>query len=84
MKKLLVAILAVALFSFPALAANGGGKKKAKKKARTECKNTKSSEVKKCDPQNCDPQCCDPKCCDFSAGAAEAKCSPAPSCAAHK
>jgi len=59
MKKLLVAILAIGLMASPALAANGGGgKNKAKKKAKTECKKDKSCDVKNCDPKNCDPKTC--------------------------
>ena len=58
MKKLLVAILALTLMASPVLAANGGGKKKAKKKARIECKKDKSCDIKNCDPKNCDPTCC--------------------------
>ena len=65
MKKLLVAILAVGLMASPALASDGGGgKKKAKKNARTECKQDKSCDVRNCDPKNCDPKNCDPKNCD--------------------
>jgi hypothetical protein len=58
MKKLLVAILAIALMTSPALASNGGGKKKAKKKAKIECKQDKSCNVKNRDPKNCDPKTC--------------------------
>lgn len=58
MKKLLVAILALGLLSLPALAANGGGKKKAKKKAKMECKKDNTCDVKNCDPKNCDPKVC--------------------------
>ena len=64
MKKILVAILAVSLLSLPAMASNDGGKKKAKKKAKVECKKDSSCDVKKCDPKNCDPKNCDPKNCD--------------------
>lgn len=71
MKKLLVAILAVTLMASPAFAVNGGGKKKAKKKARIEAKKDKSCELK----------CCDPTCCDFQACAKDQKCAPTPACA---
>jgi hypothetical protein len=64
MKKILVAILAVSLLSLPAIASNDGGKKKAKKKAKVECKKDSSCDVKNCDPKNCDPKNCDPKNCD--------------------
>lgn len=57
MKKLLVAILAVTLMASPAMAANGG-KKKAKKKAKTEC-TKKCSETKVC-PKGAN--CCPPNC----------------------
>ena len=63
MKKLLVAILAVSLLSLPAYAANGG-KKKARKKAKTEISKDNSCDPKNCDPKNCDPKNCDPKNCD--------------------
>lgn len=64
MKKLLVAILAVSLMSLPAMASNDGGKKKARKKAKIECKKDNSCDLKICDPKNCDPKNCDPKNCD--------------------
>lgn len=64
MKKLLVAILAVSLMSLPAMASTDGGKKKARKKAKIECKKDNSCDVKNCDPKNCDPKNCDPKNCD--------------------
>ena len=51
--------MAIALVSGTALASHdGGGKKKARKKAKTECK------VQNCDPKNCDPKDCDPKKCE--------------------
>lgn len=50
-------MLLIAFMSAPALASHGGGKKKAKKKAKIECK------TDKCDPKNCDPKCCDIKAC---------------------
>lgn len=76
MKKLLVAILATGLMASPAFAANGGGKKKARKKAKLEHKMDKQ-----CDPQCCDPKCCDPKTCEFrseetKACSGEEKCNP--------
>ena len=55
MKNIFLGLLAIALISSPAFAANDGGKKKAKKKARTECRQEKC-----CDPKNCDPSKCDP------------------------
>lgn len=58
MKKILVAILAVGLISSLAIAANGGGKKKGKKKAKMECKQDKNCDVKNCDLKNCDPTVC--------------------------
>ena len=59
MKKIFLGLIAIALVSGTALAANdGGGKKKARKKAKTECK------IQNCDPKNCDPKNCDPKQCD--------------------
>ena len=65
MKNLLVGILAVSLLSLPAAAStDGGGKKKARKKAKTEMKKDNSCDVKQCDPKNCDPKNCDPKNCD--------------------
>ena len=64
MKKILVAILAVSLLSLPAMAASDGGKKKAKKKAKTEIKKDNSCDPKNCDPKICDPKNCDPKNCD--------------------
>ena len=64
MKNLLVAILAVSLLSLPAMASNDGGKKKARKKAKIECKKDNSCDLKNCDPKNCDPKNCDPKNCD--------------------
>jgi len=64
MKKILVAILAVSLLSLPAMASNDGGKKKARKKAKTEIKKDNTCDPKNCDPKNCDPRNCDPKNCD--------------------
>lgn len=75
MKNIFLGILAIALMASPAFAANGG-KKKARKKAKTEC-------VKEncCDPKNC-PK--DSKCCDFKDCKKDAKCAPAPAFAGNK
>lgn len=79
MKKLLVAILAVGLMASPALASNGGGKKKAKKnKATVECKMNKACDLSKCDPKDCDPKNCDPKNCEEKS----TTCAPTASCTA--
>ena len=75
MKKILVAILAVSLLSLSAEASNGGGKKKARKKAKTECKKDNTCDVKNCDPNDCDPSKCDPKDCPFPCPK-EPKCPP--------
>ena len=62
MKKIFLSMLVIALLSGSAFAANDiGGKKKARKKAKTECKIQKC-DPKPCDPKNCDPKNCDPKC----------------------
>ncbi len=79
MKKLLVAILAVSLMASPAFAANDGGKKKAKKRAKVECKKDKC-----CDPTNCDPGKCDPTCCELSACTKDQKCTPTTACSGNK
>lgn len=63
MKKLLVAILAVAFMTSPAFASHGG-KKKSKKKAGIECKKDQRCDVKNCDPSKCDPTKCDPSKCN--------------------
>lgn len=57
MNKIFLSMVLIAFMAAPSFANNGGGKKKAKKKAKTECK------VSKCDPKNCDPGCCDYKEC---------------------
>jgi hypothetical protein len=70
MKKIFLGLMAIAMVSGTAIAANdGGGKKKARKKAKTECK------VQTCDPKNCDPKDCDPKNCDLKQ-CDPAKCEP--------
>jgi Ni/Co efflux regulator RcnB len=89
MKKILVAILAVSLLSLPAMAANDGGKKKTRKKAKTEVRKDKSCDPKNCDPKNCDPKnCdptnCDPKNCQYTSSAKEEKCSEASKCTGNK
>ena len=47
MKKILVAILAVSLLSLPAMASSDGGKKKTRKKAKTEIKKDNTCDPKK-------------------------------------
>jgi hypothetical protein len=74
MKKIFLSALLMSFLAGPALATNGGGKKKAKKKANVECK------ADKCDPKDCDPKNCDPKCCDYKACPAEEKCAAATAC----
>ena len=69
MRKIVLGTLLIALMAAPALALTGGGKKKAKKKARVECKSDK------CDPKDCDPRNCDYKDCQK-----EEKCSQASAC----
>ncbi|HEV8508648.1 MAG TPA: hypothetical protein VGQ53_24810 [Chitinophagaceae bacterium] len=72
MKNIFLGLLAIALMSSPAFAANGGGKKKSQKKAKTECR-----QVKDCDPKNCDPKCCDlSTCIKDQSCTKEQKCSP--------
>ena len=72
-------MLAIALMASPDLYANnGGGKKKARKKAKTERK-AQNCDPKQCDPKNCDPKNCDPKCYDLSACVKDEKC-PKSSC----
>ena len=78
MKKILVAILAVSLLSLSAMASNDGGKKKARKKAKIECKKDNSCDVKICDPKNCDPKNCPFPC------PKDEKCSEAPACSGSK
>jgi len=89
MKKILVAILAVSLLSLPVMASNDGGKKKARKKAKTECKKDNTCDPKncdptKCDPKNCDPKNCDPKNCQYPSDIKDAKCSEASKCTGNK
>lgn len=86
MKKLLVAILAAGLLSLPAMASNDGGKKKARKKAKMECKKDNACDPKNCDPKNCDPKNCDPKNCPFPPCPTQAdeKCSEASKCTSNK
>jgi hypothetical protein len=75
MKKIILGMMAIALMSTTAIAANDGGKKKARKKAKTECKKEAN-----CDPKNCDPKDCDPKCCDYKSCSKDEKCTTAPAC----
>ena len=84
MKKSLVAILAVILMSLPSMASTDGGKKKARKKAKIECKKDNSCDVKNCDPKNCDPKNCDPKNCPYPSSAKDEKCSTASTCSGNK
>ena len=89
MKHILVAILAVSLLSLTATAANDGGKKKARKKAKTECKKDNTCDPKNCDPKNCDPRNCDPKNCDpkncqYPSDNKDGKCSEASKCTSNK
>ena len=79
MKKLLVAILAVILMSLPSMASTDGGKKKARKKAKIECKKDSSCEVKSCDPKNCDP-----KNCPYPSCTKDEKCATASTCSGNK
>ena len=64
----------IAFMAAPAMAVNDGGKKKTKKKARTECKKDN------CDPKDCDPKNCDPTCCDYKVCPKQEKCTPTTSC----
>lgn len=84
MKKILVAILAAGLLSLPAMASNDGGKKKARKKAKVECKKDNSCDPKNCDPKNCDPKNCDPKNCQYPSASKDEKCSEASKCTSNK
>jgi|GEM_PF-1446338 len=89
MKKILVAILAVSLLSLPAIASTDGGKKKDRKKAKTECKKDNTCDPKNCDPKNCDPKNCDPKNCDpkncqYPSASKDEKCSEASKCTSNK
>ena len=68
-------MLLIAFMAAPAMAANGGGKKKAKNKATTECKKDK------CDPKDCDLKKCDPKSCDYKACPKKEKCTSTSTCA---
>ena len=70
-------MVVIALMASPALASDGGGKKKAKKKAKMERKlkcDPKDCDPSNCDPKNCDPKNCDPKNCNFEEGVKEEKC----------
>jgi hypothetical protein len=84
MKKILVAILAVSLMSLPAMASTDGGKKKARKKAKIECKKDNSCDPKNCDPKNCDPKNCDPKNCQYTSVSKDEKCAEASKCTGNK
>jgi hypothetical protein len=84
MKNILVAILAFSLLSLPAMASNDGGKKKARKKAKTEIKKDNTCDPKNCDPKNCDPKNCDPKNCQYLSDTKDEKCPEAPKCTSNK
>ncbi len=82
MKKIFLGLMAIALVSGTAFAANdGGGKKKARKKAKTECKvqncDPKNCNPKDCDTKKCDPKDCSSKCVEMVSTTAQTKCSPA-------
>ena len=68
-------MLAIALMTSPAFAADGG-KKKDRKKVKTECKKDNC-----CDPKSCTK---DDKCCDLTACKKDGKCPPAPVCTGNK
>ena len=68
MKKAFLSVLIIAFMVSPAFASNGGGKKKAKKKAQTECRRDEA-----CDPKNCSK---DDKCCDYRNCKKDEKCPP--------
>lgn len=74
MKKIFLGMLAIALVASANSYASIGGKKKAKKKAKTEKKVT-------CDPKSCTK---DDKCCDFTACKKEEKCLPVPGCSSNQ
>jgi hypothetical protein len=81
LKKIILSMALIAFMSGAAFAANdGGGKKKARKKAKTECKiakcDPKNCDLKTCDPNNCDPKNCDPKCVELASASREVKCTP--------
>ena len=70
-------MLAIALVSSTAFAAEGGKKKNKKKaKAKTECVKDNC-----CDPKNCTK---DDKCCDFKDCKKDDKCPPMPVCTGNK
>jgi hypothetical protein len=75
MKNIFLGMLAIALMASPTFAADGG-KKKAKKKAKTECKKDNC-----CDPKNCTK---DDKCCDFKECKKDDTCPPMPTCTGNK
>ena len=89
MRKILVAVLAVSLLSLSATAVIDNGKKKARKKAKTEISKDNSCEPKNCDPKNCDPKNCDPKNCDpkncqYPTAVKDEKCPATPACSGSK
>ena len=75
MKKIFLSTLLIAFMAAPALAFDGGAKKKTKKKSsKVECR------MEKCDPKDCDPKNCDLNCCDSKACPKETKCTPTTGC----
>jgi hypothetical protein len=76
MKNIFLGMMAIALMASPAFAAEGSGKKKGKKKAKTECRQDKS-----CDPKNCSKN---DKCCDYKECKKDDKCPPVPACTGSK
>lgn len=83
-------MLAVSLLSLTAVASiDNGGKKKARKKAKTEINKDNTCDPRNCDPKNCDPKNCDPKNCDpkncqYPSDSKDEKCSEASRCTGSK
>lgn len=82
MRKIFLSMMAIALFAGVAFATNdGGGKKKARKKAKTECKK-ENCPPKCCNPQSCNPGTCAPgsgnsNCVDMKSAMEKGQCPPA-------
>lgn len=72
MKKIFLGMLAIALLTSVESFAGEGKKKKARKKAKIECKKDQC-----CDPKSCTK---DDKCCDLTACKEKEKCSTAQVC----
>jgi hypothetical protein len=66
MKKIFLGLMAIALLATTDVNAGGGKKKKARKKAKIECKKEQC-----CDPKSCKK---DDKCCDLTACVKDEKC----------